>query len=249
MIHIVTAIKEEASPVMRMASEDIDITVMGIGKVNAAFTVGRLFPSPLTRNNLSSDVVINIGCCCSKDLKGMFVVNKITDEASGKDYYPDVLRIKGLPEAALVTSDRTVNSPEPGLLYEMEASAVWQAASKLLSPDRIIFLKIVSDSGDVDKLTRSYIKDLMDSYSEQLTETVEYIRSTIELRKNADDVDDICELLSASSSMRIQISELIRFSQSMGIDGRELFMNEANGKCTRVLGKEVISRVRAKLTS
>lgn len=249
MIHIVTAIREEAAPVLHLSSEDLDVTVTGVGKVDAAFAVGRLFPSGLSRKDLSSDILINIGCCCSYDLKGLFAVNKITDEATGRDYYPDMLRVKGLPEAPLITSDNMVTDPKPGLLYEMEASSIYRCASSVLSCDRIIFLKIVSDSGDVDKLTSSYIHDLMMSYSSELEEIIDHIRKTLDTPCEPSDLDRICDLLCASASMKVQVKELLKFAQSMGIDGASLFDKELTEKLTRSRGKEVIARVKAKLIS
>ena len=80
--------------------------------------------------------------------------NKITDAMSGRTFYPDMLydlSSCGLPsssEKALVTVPRAVSSfGDPSSLYDMEASGIYQAASHVLSPHRVLFLKYVSDSG------------------------------------------------------------------------------------------------------
>ena len=248
MIHVFAAIDCEVKALRHLVSDDLEIVLTGIGKVNAAFAVGRTFHSGLTRQDLSDDVVINIGTCGSKDMHGLFLVNKITDETSGKDYYPDMLRVMGIAEAPLISVDKVKTDPEPGYLYDMEASAIYQAASKLISPDRLIFLKMVSDYGDVNGVTEDSVNSLVESYVPKIEELITMIRdgiSTLNVKNNV----DLYDLLKASASMKVQIDELMRFAQSMGIDGNKLFDEAGAGDVTsRAGGKEVIARVRSVLT-
>ena len=248
MIHIFAAIDCEVKALRHLVSDDLEIILTGIGKVNAAFAAGRTFPSDLTRQDLSSDVVINIGTCGSKDLHGLFLVNKITDDASGRDYYPDLLRTKGLPEAKLITVDIVKTDPEPGVLYDMEASAIYHACSKLISPDRMIFLKMVSDNGDVGGVTEESVNELVESFLPEIEALIKSINESI-VTPSKDNNDRLYDLLKASASMKVQIDELMRFARSMGEDGNRVF-DEA-GACeitSRAGGKEVIARVRSVLT-
>ena len=249
MIHIFAAINCEVNALRHLVSDDLEIILMGIGKVNAAYAVGRTFPSGLTRQDLANDVVINIGTCGSSDLHGLFAVNKITDDATGKDYYPDMLRVTGLPEAPLITVDYVKTDPKPGVLYEMEASAIYQTCSKLISPDRIIFLKMVSDAGDVDGVTEEFVNSMVESHLPKIEELINNIRESIGTKADKNN-EDLYELLKASASMKVQIDELMRFAESLGVDGRKLFDEAGAGEVTsRVIGKEVIARVREELTS
>lgn len=248
MIHVFSAIECEAAPLRHLVSDDLEIIITGIGKINAAFAVGRTFPNGLSRNDLKNDVVINIGTCGSDDLHGLFLVNKITDDAAGKDYYPDILRVTGLPEASLITVDRVKTDPEPGCLYDMEASAIYHAGSKLISPDRMIFLKMVSDNGDVAGVTEASVNALVESYVPKIKELITMIRdgiSPLSVKSN----EDLYDLLKASASMKVQIDELMRFAESMGVDGRKLFDEAGASEVTsRAGGKEVTARVRSVLT-
>ena len=248
MIHIFAAIDCEVKALKHLVSDDLEIVLTGIGKVNAAFAVGRTFHHGLTRQDLSSDVIINIGTCGSKDLHGLFMVNKITDDATGRDYYPDILRVEGLNEASLITVDEVKTDPEPGYLYDMEGSAIYQAGSKLISPDRIIFLKMVSDKGDVSGVTEESVNALVESYVPQIEELIRKIREGIS-DTNSINNDYLYDLLKASATMKVQIDELMKYADSMVVEGRQLF-DEAGARevTSRAGGKEVISRVRSILT-
>ena len=248
MIHVFAAIDCEVKALRHLVSDDLEIVLTGIGKVNAAFAVGRTFHKGFTRQDLASDVIINIGTCGSYDLHGLFLINKITDDASGKDYYPDILRVKGLPEAPLITVGKVKTDPEPGCLYDMEASAVYQAGSKLISPDRMIFLKMVSDNGDVGGVTEASVNALVESYVPKIEELISKVREGITPSCNKSN-EDLYDLLKASASMKVQIDELMRFAESMGMDGRKLFDEAGASEVTsRAGGKEVTARVRSVLT-
>lgn len=248
MIHIFAAIDCEVKALKHLVSDDLEIVLTGIGKVNAAFAVGRTFHHGLTRQDLLSDMIINIGTCGSKDLHGLFMVNKITDDATGRDYYPDILRVEDLNEASLITVDEVKTDPEPGYLYDMEGSAIYQAGSKLISPDRIIFLKMVSDKGDVSGVTEESVNALVESYVPQIEELIRKIREEIS-DTNSINNDYLYDLLKASATMKVQIDELMKYAESMVVEGRQLF-DEAGARevTSRAGGKEVISRVRSILT-
>ena len=248
MIYVFAAIECEVSPLRYLESDDLKIILTGIGKVNAAFSVGRTFPAGLTRNDLKDDVIVNIGICGAKDLNGLFLVNKITDEAAGKDYYPDMIRVTGFPEAPLITVDDTKTDPDDGFLYEMEASAIYQAAGRLISPDRMAFIKIVSDSGDTGGITRKYVSDLVSDNLRGIEDIIGQIRNSLKDSSIRPDNGAVYEKLHATASMRTQIDELISFASSMGQDGVNLFMENAADVVSKKEGKEVITRVRSILT-
>ena len=108
----------------------------------------------------------------------MYHIHRITDVATMRDFYPDMLLNTGFPEASLITGakllvaqdtwaqveaqqdvksrqDTTDDSVSSILgdrlaaprLYDMEAAAVYQAASMFLGPHQMNFLRIVTDQG------------------------------------------------------------------------------------------------------
>lgn len=67
-----------------------------------------------------------------------------------RDFYPDMLLNTGLPEASLITGAKLYTKQESRYaadIYDMEATAVYQAASMFLGPHQMNFLRIVTDDG------------------------------------------------------------------------------------------------------
>ncbi|MBR1797123.1 MAG: hypothetical protein IJ757_03820 [Clostridiales bacterium] len=254
MIYIFTALKCEGEPLRLFEKDDLKVIVTGVGKTNMAFALGRTFPEGSTRRSLVNDIVINIGCCCAKSLQGVYLINKITDQASSRDFYPDMLRVTGIKEAALITTDTLVTEPEEDVLYDMEASSFYETASRLLSPDRIITLKIVSDSGNTDGITTSYITSLVNDHIDQIGEVIAVLRSGMTEREDEADIELIYTMLHATEAMKVQLDELINYARLTDADINKLISEEINSICedkelTKAQGKEVLKRVRDKLTS
>ena len=250
MIYVFAAINCEIAPLKQLESDDLKIILTGIGKVNAAFALGRSFPGKNTRSEHNNDVIINIGTCGASNLHGLFLVNKITDESTGRDYYPDMLRVKGFPEAHLITVDRVKTDPEPDTLYDMEASAIFMAGSKIVSPDRMFFIKVVSDNGNVEGVTEEGVSNMMNELLPQIKSLIDQILAGLDHSTASPCYDDINQKLHSSASMQVQVCELMDFARSIGIDGSKLFEQEGAGLISsRKEGKEVIARVRSRLTS
>lgn len=100
----------------------------------------------------------------------MYHIHRITDAATKRDFYPDMLLNTDLPEASLITGAKLLTAQDTWaqvdaqrdkksrqgtladrlaapLLYDMEAAAVYQAASMFLGPHQMNFMRIVTDQG------------------------------------------------------------------------------------------------------
>ncbi len=186
------------------------LTLSGMGPVAAASATAYL----LTRFGFRSDrdFLINFGSCAGAG-EGLHIVNKITDSLTGRDYYPDMLydlSSCGLPassEKALTTVSRVVSTlADPDSLYEMEASGIFQAASRFLPPHRMLFLKYVSDSGVEDP--GSITGELLTLRAEQHIPTV---LAVLEKLKGAcEETSSIDEDLFLSTSYALHLSETMR---------------------------------------
>lgn len=79
----------------------IRLTITGVGEIAAAAAVSSVCTASQPQEG---DILLNIGTCAhlaGKD--GVFVCNKITEQASGKTFYPDLLYRHDLQEEAVVT--------------------------------------------------------------------------------------------------------------------------------------------------
>lgn len=194
MIHIFTALYPEAKPLIQALSlkkraaqthyqqflseeGDLSLTITGVGPMQAAAVTA----SVLTDFDAgASDQLLSLGTAAALTAcpASMYHVNKITEAATKRDFYPDMLLNTGLTEASLITGakllaaqdtwaqveaqqdmkswqDTTDDSVSDILgdrlaaprLYDMEAAAVYQAASMFLGPHQMNFVRIVTDRG------------------------------------------------------------------------------------------------------
>ena len=166
MIHIFTALYPEAKPLIQALSlkkraaqthyqqflseeGDLSLTITGVGPMQAAAVTA----SVLTDFDAGAqDQLFSLGTAAALTAcpASMYHVNKITDAATKRDFYPDMLLNTGVTEASLITGAKLYTKQESGYaadLYDMEAAAVYQAASMFLGPHQMNFLRIVTDDG------------------------------------------------------------------------------------------------------
>lgn len=276
MFFIVCALSAEAKPLISALSlrrdnqvcpydtffaEDSSsvLVISGMGTVAAASATTYL----LTRFGFhpGKDILINFGSCAGK-APGIHLVNKIHDEVTGRDFYPDMLydlSSCGLPlssEKALVTVSKVVASLEdPDLLYEMEASAVFQAASRFVPPHRMIFLKYVSDSGtdDPKKITSALLTKGAEKHISTVISVLDHLKDVTE-EDGAIDEDLFIGTaldLHLSETMRHELHQLFVYAKTEGIDMEKLLSKlEEEGKIpagSKREGKEVLDVIRQRL--
>ena len=166
MIHIFTALYPEAKPLIQALSlkkraaqthyqqflseeGDLSLTITGVGPLQAAAVTASVltdFDAGASDQLLSLGTAAALAACPAS----MYHVNKITEVVTMRDFYPDMLLNTGLPEASLITGAKLYTKQESGYaaeLYDMEAAAVYQAASMFLGPHQMNFLRIVTDDG------------------------------------------------------------------------------------------------------
>ncbi len=107
------------------------LTVTGVGEIAAAAVVGSVCSIYKPTQN---DFLLNIGICAhSTQNDGIFLCNKILEQATGRTFYPDMLYRHKFAEGTIVTGMRpyhinhddvrmTAGAPA-GTLYDMEAAA------------------------------------------------------------------------------------------------------------------------------
>ncbi len=145
---------------------DMILTITGVGVLPAAMAVTEV----CTRiPPVSCDYLLNAGICGSIDSDvtagDVFLVNKISDDVTKKEYYPDIIYKTGIPEKALCTV--TVPGYVEGALTDMESSGVYAAGERFFSADRMVFLKAVSDMGDTENAPRELKERCADTLLEK----------------------------------------------------------------------------------
>lgn len=200
-------------------SEPAAILITGSGPVPAAAALSRVLPLLSPGEN---DLFCNIGSCCCPDgslpVGQTALIHRISEAATNRNFYPDMLYVHSFPEHSLTTQalPRLEGGGPAGMLYDMEAASLFQAALPFFSTERMFFFKTVSDSGALSELSPTALLS-------EAQEALPAIRETL-MRFSANQqrgtsygpeeearIEEFCRLLCASESMRLEIRRLITY--------------------------------------
>ncbi len=222
---------------------DMILTITGVGVLPAAMAVTEV----CTRiPPVSCDYLLNAGICGSIDSDvtagDVFLVNKISDDVTKKEYYPDIIYKTGIPEKALCAV--TVPGYVEGALTDMESSGVYAAGERFFSAERMVFLKAVSDMGDTENAPRELKERCADTLLEKaqvfINEALEQSRRGIkdsleqgkrevgeadlkeETESLAEKIEKLAEDLRLSATMNAGLKQLLRYMSIEGGDVRGL---------------------------
>jgi nucleoside phosphorylase len=125
--------------------DEICLTVTGLGK--SAMAAGVAYTQALF-NAVENPVLINIGIAGHQDypIGGLYLVNKITDVDSHKNYYPPLITKALCPSCAIQTSSTPQLNYDHADLCDMEASAFYETAIRFTSSELSQCLKVISDN-------------------------------------------------------------------------------------------------------
>ena len=220
MLYVLTALKCEAAALEGLPGKHV---VTGVGSY-ALKAIQSIEITP-------SDYVINVGCAAGLS-GGCYLVNSVTDQDTGRRFYPDMLVGSSLPEAPLITSSSIVTEPKPGYLYDMEAALICGHVMKKTAPSRIAIIKAVSDDGsrrpsanDVTSLIRGYrdeIGKIIDSLCRE-SEPVNYMPLP----------ESVIDELRLSQYMKCEFEDLVHYCVASGnIDKLNGILDEMRGNGT-----------------
>ena len=220
-------LKKEKSPEMVRfdvyANESIRLVITGVGEINAAAAVsnigGAYGISP-------DDEILNVGCGAgfSSDicLGSIFLGNKLTEQMTGRTFYPDMLMKANFRECEIVTVARVLNEGCDSVVYDMEAAAVYQAAAFFVGPHRMHFIKLVSDAGE--RIDQSKITELFALQEDKICGYIDRLLSACADKAQMDDTQSswnmdrlICDMR-CSKVMGDQLAQLIKYCRLSGID-------------------------------
>ena len=196
MVFIATALYIEAKPLIEyfdlkkdvenryfqvFRNEEITLVVTGVGKINSSIAVSHVATKYLCD---SESFIINLGVCGSKDIDekigNIYLINKIVDNETQKNYIPDILVNYPFEESDIETFNYIVK--DKGLmtarLCDMETSGFYQAASKFFETHRIYILKIVSDSTDFEGVSKDKIYELIKNKLKEIEEFIKILKNS-----------------------------------------------------------------------
>lgn len=212
----------------------IRLAITGVGEIAAASVVGSVCSVYKPTQN---DLLLNIGICAHTTKNdGIFLCNKIMEKATGRTFYPDMLYRHNFAERTIVTGMQPYHSnndaaqmPTGALaetLYDMEAAAVYQTGIRFLGPHQMIFLKIVSDRGVVEDVSKERITLLMEKYKDCIFDYIGQISAITQKSSNKSCIcqeeetfiETFCKDLHCSKAMNDSMKQYIQYLTLAKID-------------------------------
>lgn len=228
-------LKKEKSPeTVRFdvfANDSIRLVITGVGEINAAAAVSNIGGA---YGIAPDDEILNVGCGAGFGneicLGSIFLGNKLTEQMTGRTFYPDMLMKTNLMECEIVTVTRVLNEGSDSVVYDMEAAAVYQAAAFFVGPHRMHFIKLVSDAGE--RIDQSKITGLFALQEEKICGYIDMLlsvggnKASIDenakgkntVAKSAWNMDRLISDMRCSKVMGDQLAQLIKYCRLSGID-------------------------------
>jgi nucleoside phosphorylase len=184
MTAFITALPSEAQPLIKYfklillndnvfkiyKKDNILLIVSGIGKEFALMATAYLFAK------YKIITLINIGIAGADKrytIGDMLLINKIYDVEKKRFYFPQMRYKSVLKEASLHTFCTPVDNAEQTDCVDMEASAIFFAASKFLKTSNIVILKVVSDHFSTNIPLKTEVHRLIENHLSFVKELVE----------------------------------------------------------------------------
>ncbi len=119
----------------------------GVGKLKAAAATAALLQ---VRPDISC--IVNAGIAGGTDQIGsVYLAHRVQDRATGMSWYPHLPLQRQVPDLATIevqTMDKPCSTYHQGILFDMESSGIFSAASVYLSTDAMQCVKVISDNSD-----------------------------------------------------------------------------------------------------
>lgn len=171
------------------------------------------------------------GVANAAQIGDLYLCHKITEQATGKTFYPDILYRHPWKERELVTGMQPLQrAAAHGALYDMEAAAVYQAGIRFFSPDRMIFLKVVSDSGVAgqERMTAEALTGLLEQHVKEVAAFLTNLREAADeeetlrndgiLQEDEAVLERLFAALHCSQTMRASARQYITYAALTGYD-------------------------------
>ncbi|NNE38779.1 MAG: hypothetical protein HKN08_10785 [Gammaproteobacteria bacterium] len=162
MLNIITAFHTEALPLIekfqlkKLAKHNVfdtyinddhstSLTISGLGKLNASAAVihsANLFPES------KKQCWVNLGIAGHHTIETgtLIIANKVIDESSSQNWYPQIIFETDIVKVPLTTIDTPTAAYPSESAVDMEASGFYSTASKVSTCELIHCLKIISDN-------------------------------------------------------------------------------------------------------
>lgn len=208
--------------------QSICLLITGTGSLVAAVAVASVCTA---FGAGEGDFLVNCGICAGgkEQLGRLFLCNKLQEESTGRTFYPDILYRHDFEEKMIITGTKILNAEniDAGVLYDLEAAAVYQAGSYFFGPHQMSFLKVVSDSGNGSGVSKEKAEQLTTAHLEEITAYITKLRciqqnqnsqKTVLKEEQAREIEKLCDELRCSKVMELSLKQYLKYCMLAEID-------------------------------
>lgn len=275
MITIFTALYPEAKELIRALSlkkdmtqkhfqvfsdekNQIQIVITGVSAIAVATAVAEC---STRREPDSGDFLINYGSCAGgKNIPvgTVSLCNKLTEAASGRTFYPDILYRHPFEETELYSfpsiqgtnvwkrfedARKKNDHIEKKVRVDMEAAAIYQAGNYYYAPHQMLFVKVVTDHGtgsvDNENGQRENFSQIMDRACEQF---LPFIRQLLAIQEKSSEQKEKQEAFRCQVEEETNLwSEALHGSETMKAQIRQMMLYHSLQEPDGESGKTSIS--------
>lgn len=146
------------------SNDNLCLTVTGIGK--AAMAAGIAYTQALFPSS-NHPIMLNIGIAGHQthSIGSVFLLDKITDNDTGRRFYPPLAFNPPCPTYRLITVSKPQTDYPNEALCDMEASAFYETATRFTTSELIQSVKFVSDnrSSPAQNIQPKMVSELIDA--------------------------------------------------------------------------------------
>ncbi len=267
MVFIVTALYIEAKPIIEFYkltkrmdihefevfhNDNISLIISGTGKIKSAIACTYLLT---IYKPTKHDVLVNIGFCGTniEELKKgtVIMINKVTDNETKRDYYPDVFINYGRKYPVTCFS-HIVKREETDIKtnVDMESTGIMEVCQKFIYSHQVVLIKIVSDYLSSGKIDKAYLNTLIVDKLHVIDDIIKKTVSIININEEIDITEEtkfaklISDNIYLSDAMKIKLLSEVRKSKIRGLNAIEILNKYAGIKTNiKTERKEIFERI------
>ncbi len=205
-------------------SNGLQLIVSGIGRSSVSNAVASLAGQQCNDDG-QVRAWLNIGIAGHRDaaLGSSWLANKITEQASGTSAYPPQL-IDGIAARNVITVDEPERVYALDAVYEMEASAFYDEASRHSTAELVQLFKIVSDNleNPIGELDLKRVPLWITQAQEQIVALIRRLSDLVNIHNASQSIPveyhELCERLRLSVSQKLQLKRLCQRYRALGLE-------------------------------
>lgn len=193
-------------PFVIYANQEQVVVVAGMGKLAMAAAVAYTL---CLYADIYNPILINFGIAGHQHypIGQLYLADKISDSETCKNYYPQLMFSSNIPTTAVTTLSKPSNDYDAGSLFDMEAAAFYEIATKFSTNELIHSVKIISDNSEssIENINEAIVSGWVTNKVNQINQLVAGLLKAREL------------LPTVNNELYLQLIQQVHFSETSAV--------------------------------